>query len=94
MNVHASRNVSAILRRTITTLSRRRQNADVASLSHCTRLFLVGNTPMLYNLRRCACICMYECHPLSGVVVVCLGHITVVWPELHETHRPENSGPR
>eukprot|EP00955_Chlamydomonas_euryale_P066700 359620-Chlamydomonas_euryale.AAC.6 len=51
INVHASFSVSAILSRTITTESRRRQNALAASFSVCTRLFFVGMTPMLSSLR-------------------------------------------
>jgi hypothetical protein len=50
MKVAASRSVSAIFSRTRTTASLRRQKAAVASLSHCTRLFLVGMMPMLCSL--------------------------------------------
>ena len=52
INVHASRSVSAILILTMTTERRRLQKADVAILSHCTRLFFTGRMPMLYILSR------------------------------------------
>ncbi len=50
MKVQASRSVSAIFRRTMTTERRRRQKDDVDSFSSKTRLFLVEMTPMLYSL--------------------------------------------
>lgn len=51
MKVQASRSVSAIFKRTMTTDKRRRQKDDVDSFSSCTRLFLVEMTPMAYSLR-------------------------------------------
>lgn len=51
MNVAASRTVSDILSRTITTAKRRLQNAAVASCSVCTRDFLVGRMPISCNLQ-------------------------------------------
>lgn len=52
MKVQASRSVSLILRRTMTTDRRRRQKDAVDSRSSCTRLFLVAITPIAYSLRR------------------------------------------
>ena len=51
MKVAASRSVSDIFKRTITTARRRRQKDAVDSFSSCTRLFLVVMTPMAYSLR-------------------------------------------
>ena len=49
MNVTASRNVSAIFRRTMITERRRRQNDDTDSLSHSASDFFEGITPRLYS---------------------------------------------
>eukprot|EP00740_Mantoniella_antarctica_P007348 CAMPEP_0181352218 /NCGR_PEP_ID=MMETSP1106-20121128/2190_1 /TAXON_ID=81844 /ORGANISM="Mantoniella antarctica, Strain SL-175" /LENGTH=47 /DNA_ID= /DNA_START= /DNA_END= /DNA_ORIENTATION= len=47
MNVTASRSVSAIFMRTITTDKRRRQKEDVESLSHSASDLVDGIAPML-----------------------------------------------
>jgi hypothetical protein len=50
MNVTASRSVSLIFRRTMTTDRRRRQKEAVDRRSSCTRLFLVVITPIPCSL--------------------------------------------
>ena len=52
MKVQASRTVSAIFNRTMTTARRRRQKEAVDSFSHCARLFFMGSTPMLASLHK------------------------------------------